>query len=194
MIVNLILLFVATVLADNFVLTKFLGICPFLGVSNKIDSAVSMGAAVTFVLVLTAAVSWLLQHFILAPFKIEFLQPVTFIIVIAALVQFVEMVIRKTSEALYLALGIYLPLITTNCCVMGLALFGVLKNYSFIQNIVFGLGAGIGFTFALVIMAGIRERMKNVDIPNAFKGPAMPLVTAGILSLIFYGFAGIIKL
>lgn len=194
MIVNLILLFVATVLADNFVLTKFLGICPFLGVSNKIDSAVSMGAAVTFVLVLTAAVSWILQHFILAPFKIEFLQPVTFIIVIAALVQFVEMVIRKTSESLYLALGIYLPLITTNCCVMGLALFGVLKNYSFIQNIVFGLGAGVGFTLALVIMAGIRERMNNVDIPNAFRGPAMPLVTAGILSLIFYGFAGIIKL
>lgn len=194
MIVNLILLFVATVLADNFVLTKFLGICPFLGVSNKIDSATSMGAAVTFVLVLTAAVSWILQHFILAPFKIEFLQPVTFIIVIAALVQFVEMVIRKTSESLYIALGIYLPLITTNCCVMGLALFGVLKNYSFIQNIVFGLGAGVGFTLALVIMAGIRERMNNVDIPNAFRGPAMPLVTAGILSLIFYGFAGIIKL
>lgn len=191
---HLILLFIATVLADNFVLTKFLGICPFLGVSNKIDSAVSMGAAVTFVLVLTAAVTWLIQHFILVPFAIEYLQPVMFIIVIAALVQFVEMVIKKTSEPLYLALGIYLPLITTNCCVMGLALFGVLKKYSFIENIVFGLGAGVGFTLALIIMAGIREQTKNADIPYAFRGPAMPLVTAGILALIFYGFSGIIKL
>ncbi|WP_366938244.1 Rnf-Nqr domain containing protein, partial [uncultured Brachyspira sp.] len=121
---NLVLLFVATVLVNNFVLTKFLGICPFLGVSNKLDSAVSMGIAVTFVLVLTAAVSWMIQYYILVPFKIEFLQTILFIIVIAALVQFVEMVVRKTSESLYLSLGIYLPLITTNCCVLGLALFG----------------------------------------------------------------------
>ncbi len=191
---ELILIFVATVLAENFVLTKFLGICPFLGVSNKIDSALSMGAAVTFVLVLTAAVTWFIQNLILAPFGIEYLQPVLFIIVIAALVQFVEMVIKKTSEALYSALGIYLPLITTNCCVMGLALFGVLREYSFIKNIVFGLGAGVGFTLALVIMAGIREKLKNADIPYAFKGSAMPLVTAGILSLIFFGFSGLIRL
>lgn len=191
---ELILIFVATVLAENFVLTKFLGICPFLGVSNKIDSAISMGAAVTFVLVLTAAVTWFIQNLILAPFGIEYLQPVLFIIVIAALVQFVEMVIKKTSEALYSALGIYLPLITTNCCVMGLALFGVLREYSFIKNVVFGLGAGVGFTLALVIMAGIREKLKNADIPYAFKGSAMPLVTAGILSLIFFGFSGLIKL
>lgn len=191
--INLILLFVATVLVNNFVLTKFLGICPFLGVSNKLDSAISMGIAVTFVLVLTAAVSWVIQYYILVPFKIEFLQTILFIIVIAALVQFVEIVIRKTSESLYLALGIYLPLITTNCCVLGLALFGVLYQYGFIENIVFALGAGIGFTLALVIMASIRERLLTADIPEAFKGPSMPFVTAGILALIFYGFSGIIK-
>ena len=194
MLTNLILIFVATVLAENFVLTKFLGICPFLGVSNKLDSAISMGAAVTFVLFMTAAVTWFIQRYILAPFQIEYLQPVLFIIVIAALVQFVEMVIKKTSEGLYMALGIYLPLITTNCCVMGLALFGVLREYSLIQNLVFGLGAGVGFTLALVIMAGIREKLKYADIPNAFGGPAMPLVTAGILSLIFSCFTGLIKL
>lgn len=191
---NLILLFVATVLVNNFVLTKFLGICPFLGVSNKLDSALSMGIAVTFVLVLTAAVCFLIQYYILVPFNIEYLQTILFIIVIAALVQFVEMVIKKTSEGLYLALGIYLPLITTNCCVLGLALFGVLYQYNFIQNIVFGLGAGIGFTLALVIMASIRERLDTADIPYAFRGPAMPFVTAGILALIFYGFSGIIKI
>ena len=192
--VNLILLFIATVLVNNFVLTKFLGICPFLGVSNKLDSAISMGIAVTFVLVLTAAVSWMIQYYILVPFKIEFLQTILFIIVIAALVQFVEMVVRKTSESLYLALGIFLPLITTNCCVLGLALFGVLYKYNFIQNIVFALGAGVGFTLALVIMASIRERLMTADIPEAFRGPAMPFITAGILALIFYGFSGIIKI
>lgn len=164
-----------------------------MGVSNKLDSAISMGIAVTFVLVLTAAVSWVIQYYILAPFKIEFLQTILFIIVIAALVQFVEIVIKKTSEGLYLALGIYLPLITTNCCVLGLALFGVLYQYGFIENIVFALGAGIGFTLALVIMASIRERLLTADIPEAFKGPSMPFVTAGILALIFYGFSGIIK-
>ena len=162
--------------------------------SNKLDSAVSMGIAVTFVLVLTAAVSWMIQYYILVPFKIEFLQTILFIIVIAALVQFVEMVVRKTSESLYLSLGIYLPLITTNCCVLGLALFGVLYKYNFIQNIVFALGAGIGFTLALVIMASIRERLTTANIPEAFKGPAMPFITAGILALIFYGFSGIIKI
>ena len=191
--VNLILFFIATVLVNNFVLTKFLGICPFLGVSNKIESAIGMGIAVTFVLVLTAAVSYMIQYYILIPFKIEFLQTILFIIVIASLVQFIEMVIRKTSESLYISLGIYLPLITTNCCVLGLALFGILYKYSFIQNIVFALGAGIGFTLALVIMASIREHLTTADIPEAFKGSSLSLITAGILSLIFYGFSGIIK-
>lgn len=191
--VNLILFFIATVLVNNFVLTKFLGICPFLGVSNKIESAIGMGIAVTFVLVLTAAVSYMIQYYILIPFKIEFLQTILFIIVIASLVQFIEMVIRKTSESLYISLGIYLTLITTNCCVLGLALFGVLYKYNFIQNIVFALGAGIGFTLALVIMASIREHLITADIPEAFKGSSLSLITAGILSLIFYGFSGIIK-
>lgn len=189
---NLIVIFFATVLANNFVLTKFLGICPFLGVSNKLDSAISMSAAVTFVMVITAAVTWFLQNLILVPFNISYLQPILFIIVIAALVQFVEIVIKKTSEKLYLALGIYLPLITTNCCVMGLALFGALEEYSFLENIVFGLGAGIGFSLALIIMSSIREQLKYANIPHAFRGPGMPLVTAGILSLIFYAFAGLV--
>lgn len=190
---ELLLLFIATVLVNNFVLSYFLGICPFLGVSGKLDSAVSMGAAVTFVLFLTAAVTYVIQNYILIPFKVEFLQYVMFIIVIAALVQFVEMFIRKMSEGLYLALGIYLPLITTNCCILGLALFGATRNYTFVQNLVFALGAGAGFTLALVLMASIREQLDGADIPNAFKGPALPLTVAGILSLIFMGFAGLIK-
>ncbi len=189
---ELLLIFVSTVLVENFVLTKFLGVCPFLGVSNKLDSALSMGAAVTFVLVLTAGVTWVIQNTILAPFGIDYLQPVLFIIVIADLVQFVEMVIRKTSDALYSGLGIYLPLITTNCCVMGLALFGVLREYSFIQNIVFGIGAGVGFTLALVIMAGIREKIEYNDISPSWKGTPIVLITSGLMAMAFFGFSGLI--
>ncbi len=189
---QLLLLFIGTAIVNNFVLSYFLGICPFLGVSGKIDSALSMGAAVTFVLTLTAAVTWVIQHYILVPFNITFLQTIMFILVIASLVQFVEMFIKKTSETLYLALGIFLPLITTNCCIMFLATEGAKRDYSFIQNIVFALGAGVGFTLTLVIMASIREQLEDVDVPEAFKGVGLPLTVAAILSLIFMGFSGLI--
>ncbi len=189
---ELILLFIGTAVVNNFVLYYFLGICPFLGVSGKIDSALSMGAAVTFVLTLTAAVTWAIQHYILIPLNIEFLQTIMFILVIASLVQFVEMFIKKVSEPLYLALGIFLPLITTNCCIMFLATEGAKKDYTFIQNIVFGLGAGAGFTLTLIIMASIREQLEDADIPYAFKGVGLPLTVAAILSVIFTGFAGLI--
>ena len=154
---DILLIFISAAVINNFVLTYFLGIFPFLGVSNRISSAVGMGMAVTFVMTITASSTWLINHFILIKFGVEYLEYVSFIIVIAALVQFVEMFIRKVSPPLYRALGIYLPLITTNCAILGLALFMVLREYNFVQSIVFALGSGIGFTMALVIMAGMRE-------------------------------------
>lgn len=187
------IIFISAVLVNNFVLSYFLGICPFIGVSGKIESATSMGFAVTFVMTLTAAITWLINHYILIAFKVQFLEYVSFIIVIAALVQFVEMFIRKTSKTLYDALGIYLPLITTNCAILGLALFSALRDYSFIQNIVFGIGAGIGFTIALVVMAGIREELDLADVPEPLKGAAITLIIAGLLALAFMGFAGLIS-
>jgi len=191
--VEVIIIFISAVLINNFVLSYFLGICPFIGVSDKIESALSMGFAVTFVMALSAAISWLINRYILIAFNVPFLEYVSFIIVIAALVQFVEMFIRKNSKTLYDALGIYLPLITTNCAILGLALFGVLREYSFIENIVFGIGAGIGFTLALVIMAGIREELNLADVPEPLKGAAITLIIAGLLSLAFMGFAGLIS-
>ena len=190
---NLLIIFISALLINNFVLSYFLGICPFLGVSNKLSSAVSMGMAVTFVMTLTAVVTWPIYHLILVPYKLEFLEIVSFILVIASLVQFVEMFIRKTSESLYEALGIYLPLITTNCAILGFALIAVLKNYTYMETIVFGVGAGLGFTLALVIMAGIREELDFADVPEALKGPGITLLVAGILALSFMGFAGLIK-
>lgn len=187
------LIFISAVLVNNFVLSYFLGICPFIGVSGKIESATSMGFAVTFVLTLTAAITWLINHYILIAFKVQFLEYVSFIIVIAALVQFVEMFIRKTSKTLYDSLGIYLPLITTNCAILGLALFAALRDYSFIENIVFGIGAGIGFTIALLLMAGIREELDLADVPEPLKGAAITLIIAGLLALAFMGFAGLIS-
>jgi electron transport complex protein RnfA len=191
--VEVFLIFISAVLVNNFVLSYFLGICPFIGVSGKIESATSMGFAVTFVLTLTAAITWLINHYILIAFKVQFLEYVSFIIVIAALVQFVEMFIRKTSKTLYDSLGIYLPLITTNCAILGLALFAALRDYSFIENIVFGIGAGIGFTIALLLMAGIREELDLADVPEPLKGAAITLIIAGLLALAFMGFAGLIS-
>ncbi|MCK4851736.1 MAG: electron transport complex subunit RsxA, partial [Candidatus Omnitrophica bacterium] len=156
---ELILVFIAASITNNFVLTYFLGICPLIGVSNKIESAVGLGLATTFVMTMAATVTWLIYNKILVPFDLVFLQYVTFIMVIASLVQFVEMFIRKTSPQLYRALGIFLPLITTNCAILGLTLFMVLRNYGFLESVVFGLGAGVGFTLALVLMAGIREEL-----------------------------------
>lgn len=187
---DIFLIFISAAVINNFVLTYFLGICPFLGVSNRISSAVGMGMAVTFVMTITASSTWLINHFILIKFGVEYLEYVSFIIVIAALVQFVEMFIRKVSPPLYRALGIYLPLITTNCAILGLALFMVLREYNFVQSIVFALGSGIGFTMALVIMAGMREDLDCADIPKPLQGAAITLIIAGFLALAFMGFAG----
>jgi len=189
---ELILLFVSAAIVNNFVLSYFLGICPFLGVSKKVDAAFSMGLAVTFVMSITAAVSWVVNNWVLIPFHLEILQYVVFILVIASLVQLVEMFIKKVSPPLYRALGIFLPLITTNCAILGLALFISLREYSFIEGLVFGLGAGVGFTLALVIMAGIREDLEVADIPGPMKGAGITLIVAGILALAFSGFGGLI--
>jgi electron transport complex protein RnfA len=193
MVEQLILIFIAASITNNFVLTYFLGICPFIGVSNRLDSAVGLGIATTFVMTMAATVTWLIYHYVLLPFHLEFLQYVTFIIVIASFVQFVEMFIRKTSPALYKALGIFLPLITTNCAILGLTLFMVLRDYFFLEAIVFGLGAGVGFTLALVIMAGIREELAYADVPGPLKGTGITLIIAGLLALAFMGFGGIIS-
>jgi len=191
--VELLALFISAILVNNFVLYYFLGICPFLGVSKKIDSAVSMGLAVTFVMTITAVVSWMINHWILIPYKLDYLQIVSFILVIASLVQLVEMFIKKASPALYQALGIYLPLITTNCAIMGLALLAALKNFTFIKTVVFGVGSGLGFTLAIVLMAGIREQLDLSDVPKPLQGAAIALIVAGIMALAFQGFSGMIK-
>ena len=190
---NLLLILIGSVLVNNFVLHYFLGICPFLGVSKKIKAAFSMGVAVTFVLVLTAVASWAINHWILIPYDLQYLQIVAFILVIASLVQFVEMFVRKTSPPLYQAMGIYLPLITVNCAIMGLALLASLKEYDFSETVVFGVGAGAGFTLAIVLMAAIREQLELADVPEAFKGAGIALVVAGIMALAFLGFSGMIK-
>jgi len=191
--VELLALFISAILVNNFVLYYFLGICPFLGVSKKIDSALSMGLAVTFVMTLTAVSSWMINHWILIPSHLEYLQIVSFILVIAALVQLVEMFIKKVSPALYQALGIYLPLITTNCAIMGLALLISLKEYDFIQAVIFGVGSGLGFTLAIILMAGIREQLDLADVPKPLKGAGIALIVAGIMALAFQGFSGMIK-
>jgi len=190
---ELITLFIAAILVNNFVLYYFLGVCPFLGVSKKIDSAFSMGLAVTFVMTLTAVVSWMINHWILIPYNLDYLQIVSFILVIAALVQLVEMFIRKISPPLYQALGIYLPLITTNCAIMGLALLAALKDYGFAKTVVFGVGSGLGFTLAIVLMAGIREQLDLADVPEPLKGAGIALIIAGIMALAFTGFSGMIN-
>ena len=191
MAVNLILIFIAASITHNFVLTYFLGICPFIGVSNKIEQAVGMGLATTFVMTMAATVTWLIYHFVLVRFGLPFLQYVSFIIAIASLVQIVEMFLRKVSPGLYRALGIYLPLITTNCAILGMALFASMRNYGFFESVVFGFGAGVGFTLALVIMGGIREELEFAELPEALKGAGITLIVAGMLALAFMGFSGI---
>ena len=187
------LLFVSAAVDNNFVLSYFLGICPFVGVSKKISSALSMGLAVTFVMTIAAAVTWLIYYLILVPFQLEILQYVSFILVIASLVQLVEMFVRKISKPLYDALGIYLPLITTNCAILGLALFSVLRDYNFMESLVFGIGAGAGFTLAIVIMAGIREELELAKVPKPFEGAGITMIVAASLALAFMGFAGLIS-
>ncbi|TET52994.1 MAG: electron transport complex subunit RsxA [Actinobacteria bacterium] len=187
------LVFLSAAIVNNFVLTYFLGICPFLGVSKKTEAAFSMGLATTFVMTLAAMISWLINNFILIKYNLPFLQYVTFILAIASVVQFVEMYVKKASPALYHSLGIYLPLITTNCAVLGLALFAALRNYNFIETLFFGMGAGVGFTLALIIMAGIREELELSNTPKALEGVAITLIVAGLLALAFMGFSGMIS-
>ncbi|MDD3806944.1 MAG: electron transport complex subunit RsxA [Candidatus Marinimicrobia bacterium] len=189
---NLIVIFISAAIVNNFVLSQFLGICPFVGVSKRLDSAVSMGMAVTFVMTITAVVTWLIYHLLLVPYNLEILQYVSFILVIASLVQLVEMFIRKVSKPLYDSLGIFLPLITTNCAILGLALISVLRNYSFMESLIYSIGAGAGFTLALVIMAVIREELELADVPKQFQGAAITMIIAGSLALAFMGFAGLI--
>lgn len=192
----LLTIFISAVLVNNFVLYYFLGICPFLGVSSKLDSAIGIGMATTFVLTMTALVTWPLNYYIISPdtgLNLPFLEYVIFIIVIATLVQFVEMFLKKYFSNLYNALGIYLPLITTNCAILGMALFMVLREYNYLQTMVFGFGAGIGFTLVIVIMAGIREELQYAPIPEIFKGAPATLITAGLLALAFMGFSGMIS-
>jgi electron transport complex protein RnfA len=190
---KLILLFISAAVINNFVLSYFLGICPFVGVSKKISSALSMGMAVTFVMTITAVVTWLIYHLILVPANLEILEYVSFILVISALVQLVEMFVKKVSKPLYETLGIYLPLITTNCAILGLALFSVLRDYDFMESLIFGIGAGAGFTLAIVIMAGIREELELAKVPKPFEGAGITMIVAASLALAFMGFAGLIS-
>ena len=187
------IVFVA-ILANNIVLSQFLGICPFLGVTKKIETSTGMGIAVIFVMTLAAIVSWLVYNFILDPLNLAYLRTIAFILVIAGLVQLVEMILKKTNPTLFRALGIYLPLITTNCTILGVALLVIDNSYGLVETIVFSIATGAGFTLAMIIMAGIRERLELVSMSQFFKGAAVTLVTAGILSLAFMGFKGIVSL
>ncbi|MBR4531265.1 electron transport complex subunit RsxA [bacterium] len=187
-----ILVFISAILVNNIVFAQFLGICPFLGVSNKVSTSVGMGAAVLFVMTLATTVTWLLYNLVLIPLNIAFMQTVAYILVIAALVQMVEIILKKVSQPLYQALGVFLPLITTNCAVLGVAILVTQKNYNLLQSVVYTIATALGFFLALVIFAGIRERLELYEIPEAMKGAPIALVTAGLLALAFMGFTGLI--
>ena len=186
-----ILIFISAIFVNNIILSQFLGICPFLGVSKKVDTALGMGAAVAFVLTLATIVTYLLQTYVLNPFGLQYLQTLSFILVIASLVQMVEIVLKKVSPALYQALGIFLPLITTNCAVLGVAILVIQKDFSLIQSIVYAFSTAIGFALAMVVFAGLREQLSLVRVPKGMQGMAIVLVTAGLLSLAFMGFSGV---
>jgi len=188
-----ILIIISALIVNNVVLAQFLGICPFLGVSNKVNTALGMAGAVTFVIVLATMVTYLIQVYVLNKLGIAFMQTITFILVIAALVQMVEIILKKISQPLYQALGIFLPLITTNCAVLGVAILVIKKNYNLLEGVVFGAATALGFGLALIILAGIREQFELADIPKGMKGVLISLVTAGILALAFMGFTGIVK-
>ncbi|MGB5210659.1 MAG: electron transport complex subunit RsxA [Gammaproteobacteria bacterium] len=190
---ELALILIATVLVNNFVLVKFLGLCPFMGVSRKLETATGMALATTFVLTLSSVCSYLVNAWLLTPLGLEYLRTIAFILVIAALVQFTEMVVRKTSPLLYQVLGIYLPLITTNCAVLGVALLNVQESHGLLESMVYGFGAAIGFSLVMVMFAGIRERVAVADVPAPFQGAAIALITAGLMALGFMGFAGLVK-
>ncbi len=190
---ELLLLFIGTVFVNNIVLVKFLGLCPFMGVSRKIETAIGMSLATTFVLTLSAILSYMINSWILAPLDLEFLRTIAFIIAIAAVVNFTEMVVHKTSPLLHNLLGIFLPLITTNCAVLGVALINVQEQYNFIESLVYGFGAAIGFSLVLILFAALRERVNVADVPKPFQGTAIGLVTAGLMSLAFMGLSGLVK-
>lgn len=189
---ELIVIILGAVLIENFVLVKFLGICPFLGVSKKVSTAFGMGAAVIFVMAVASAATWLAQEYLLIPYKIEYMQTITFILVIAALVQFVEIILKKFSIGLYKALGVYLPLITTNCAVLGAAIINIQRGYNLLEATVYGAGAAAGFTLAIVLFAGVRERLEYSDIPESLKGFPISLISAALVSLAFFGFQGLL--
>ena len=194
---QLFVIVVASIFINNFVLARFLGICPYIGVSRRLDSAVSMGIAVTFVMSMASAATWLIYTYLLAPetniwgVDLVFLRTIAFILVIAALVQFIEMIIQKTSAGLYKALGIYLPLITTNCAILGVTVLNIDEGYNFIESLIHGFSAGIGFTLALVLMSGLRERYELAQIPESMKGVPIAFITAGVMAIAFLGFSGL---
>ncbi len=188
---GILLMMFSAILVENFIFSKFYGCCPFLGVSEKPDTALGMGMAVTFVMTVSGAATWAVYTYLLVPFGLEYLKTVAFILVIAALVQFIEMFLRKFIPALYSALGIYLPLITTNCAVLSAALLAVQKEYTFLQAVVFGFASALGFTLAITVFAGVRSRMQNADPPKAFRGFPLTLITAGLLAMAFSCFSGV---
>jgi len=186
------LILVSTILVNNFVLVKFLGLCPFMGVSKKMDTAIGMGFATTFVLTLASITSYLIDTYLLIPFELEYLRTIAFIVTIAAVVGFTELVVNKTSPVLHQSLGVFLPLITTNCAVLGVALLNVGASNSFLQSAVYGFGAAVGFSFVLVLFSGIRERIESADVPKIFQGVPIALITAGLMSMAFMGFIGLV--
>jgi electron transport complex protein RnfA len=191
--IEIALILVSTVLVNNFVLVRFLGLCPFMGVSRNVDTATGMALATTFVLTLSSVCSYLANEYLLVPLGLEYLRTITFILIIAAVVQFTEMVVHKTSPLLYKVLGIFLPLITTNCAVLGVALLNVQQDLNFIGSAVYGFGAAVGFSMVLILFSAIRERVTAADVPVPFQGAAIALVTAGLMSLAFMGFSGLIR-
>lgn len=185
-------LLIGTVLVNNFVLVQFLGLCPFMGVSNKLETAIGMSMATTFVLTLASLFSYLVEQYLLAPLSLTFLRTLSFILVIAVVVQFTEMVVHKTSPTLYRLLGIFLPLITTNCAVLGVALLNIKQQHNFVESVVYGFGAAVGFSIVLILFSAMRERIVIADVPAPFKGAAIGMVTAGLMSLAFMGFTGLV--
>ena len=192
--ITLFAIVIGAIFVNNVVLSQFLGICPFLGVSSKVDTSLGMGMAVTFVMALSSVVTWAIQNYILVPFGIEYMQTITFILVIAALVQMVEIVLKKISPALYQALGIFLPLITTNCAVLGVAIIAVQKDFDLLTSVIYSVSTALGFALALILFAGIRERLEIEETPQAMRGVPIALITAGLLAMAFMGFANVVPL
>lgn len=194
MLTEFILLLISTVLVNNFVLVQFLGLCPFMGVSGKLETAIGMSMATTFVLTLASVCSYLIETYLLAAFGLEYLRTLSFILVIAVVVQFTEMVVQKTSPTLYRLLGIFLPLITTNCAVLGVALLNIKEQHSLMESAIYGFGAAVGFSLVLILFSAMRERLAAADVPSPFKGASIAMITAGLMSLAFMGFTGLVSI